>query len=142
MRDMTPAERTAFLMHETRTGKLATVRADGRPHVAPIWYVVDGDDLVFMTWHESVKATNIRRDRRASLCVDFEAPPYAFVIVEGEIDIVDVTDEERVMWAAKIGGRYMGEDQAEAFGARNGVAGELVLRLKPTKIIAKDDLSD
>jgi hypothetical protein len=33
-----------FLSEGNRTGKLATVQAEGRPHVTPIWFVLDGDD--------------------------------------------------------------------------------------------------
>ncbi len=47
---------------------MATVRNDGRPHVVPIWFDLDGDDLVFTTWHTSVKAANLRRDPRVSIC--------------------------------------------------------------------------
>ena len=86
MQDMTDLEIKEFLKAGTRTGKLATVRKDGRSHVAPIWFVLDGDELVFTTWHESVKAKNMARDQRVSLCVDDESPPYAFVLVEGEDD--------------------------------------------------------
>jgi len=46
---MSPEEIREFLAHGTRTGKLATVRANGAPHVAPVWFVLDGDDLVFNT---------------------------------------------------------------------------------------------
>ena len=47
MRSMTRDEAMAFLAEGTRTGKLATIRKDGSPNVAPIWFVVDGDSLVF-----------------------------------------------------------------------------------------------
>lgn len=83
MKEMTAEERRAFLSHGTRTGKLATVRADGSPHAVPVWFVLDGDDLVFTTWHESVKARSIRRDGRMTLVVDEETFPYSFVMVEG-----------------------------------------------------------
>ena len=82
-RRMTDEERRAFLMHGTRTGKLATVRADGRPHVAPIWFVLDGDDLVFNTGATTVKGRNLRRDPRASIVVDDETPPFSYVRVDG-----------------------------------------------------------
>ncbi|RMG94837.1 MAG: PPOX class F420-dependent oxidoreductase [Chloroflexi bacterium] len=140
MKDMTPAEAKTFLMTGTRTGKLATTRSDGRPHVAPIWFVMDGDDLIFNTWHTSVKAQNMRRDPRVSLCVDEETPPFAFVIVEGTVTLTE-NAPDLVAWATRIGGRYMGADQAEAFGRRNGVPGELLVRLTPTKIIAKKDVA-
>jgi nitroimidazol reductase NimA-like FMN-containing flavoprotein (pyridoxamine 5'-phosphate oxidase superfamily) len=56
MRAMSAEEARAFLLERPRTAKLATVRADGRPHVAPVWFELDGDDLVFTTWHTTVKA--------------------------------------------------------------------------------------
>lgn len=69
------AEQQAFLLEGTRTGELATVRKDGRPHVVPVWFVLDGDTLVFTTGEASVKATNMRRDPRVAFCVDDETPP-------------------------------------------------------------------
>ena len=140
MQNMTPDEIKTFLTTGTRTGKVATVRKDGRPHVAPIWFDLEGDTLVFMTWHESVKAHNLRRDPRVSLCVDEEVPPYAFVMVEGTATISEDPDE-RKYWATRIGGRYMGADLAETFGERNSVEGELVIKVTPTKIIAHKEMA-
>jgi PPOX class probable F420-dependent enzyme len=140
MQNMTKAEYKEFLMAGTRTGKLATVRADGRPHVAPIWFVLDGDTLVFTTWHKSVKAANIRRDPRVSLNVDEEIPPFAFVTVEGTVTIIE-DPAERLIWATRIAQRYMGADLAETYGKRNSVEGELVVRIEPTKVIAQKDLA-
>lgn len=140
MKKMTNAEYRDFIMLGTRTGKLATVRADGRSHVAPIWFVLDGDDLLFTTWHESVKARNLRRDNRASLCVDEAVPPYAFAIVEGAVTLSE-DPEALAHWAQIIAARYMGAARAVEFGQRNSVPGELLVRLTPTKIIAQWDVS-
>jgi PPOX class probable F420-dependent enzyme len=140
MARMTHDEAIAFLTTGTRTGKLATISADGSPHVAPIWFVHDDGDLVFNTWHTSVKAKNLRRDPRASLVVDLEEPPYAFVIVRGTVSLADDLDEIR-HFATSIGGRYMGADRAEEFGARNGVEGELLVRLHMDKVVAHGDVS-
>ena len=84
-RSMADEEVRAFLTAlPARTGKLATVRADGRPHLAPVWYDVDDDgSLVFNTGESTVKGRNLRGIRRASLCVDDERPPFSFVVVEG-----------------------------------------------------------
>ena len=133
-----------------RTGKLATVRADGRPHVAPIWFVLDRSvagpdnpvgDLVFNTASDTVKGRNIIRDPRLALCVDDDTPPFTFVVVEGTATVSEDPDE-LLRWATVIGGRYMGEDRAEAYGARNGVPGELVVRLRPTRITASARVAD
>ena len=124
----------------TRTGKVAWVAKTGAPHVAPIWFVVDGDDLVFNTHSASGKAQALAREVRASLVVDDQTPPYSFVKVAGTISISADTDEVR-SFATRIGGRYMGADRAEEYGARNGVSGELVVRLHPTKVTAGFDVS-
>jgi PPOX class probable F420-dependent enzyme len=140
MQAMTPERVRAFLLERPRTAKLATVRADGRPHVAPVWFALDGDDLLFTTWYTTVKAANLQRDPRVSLCVDDEAPPFAFVILEGTASLSEDLDELR-LWATRIGGRYMGHGQAEAFGQRNGVPGELLVRVRPSRIVGQDDIS-
>lgn len=77
MREMTSDERRAFLLAGTRTAKLATTRRDGAPHVVPIWFVLDADDVVFTTGADTVKGLALRRDGRVSLCVDDERPPFA-----------------------------------------------------------------
>jgi len=55
MRRMTEQEWHAFVMDGTRTAKVATARKDGRPHVVPVWFVLDGEDIVFTTGASSVK---------------------------------------------------------------------------------------
>src|SRR5215813_5470697 len=110
MEKMTPEERRAFLTHPARTGKLASVREDGRPHVAPIWFVLDGDDIIFTTWHTTVKAHNIQRDPRLSICVDDDKPPYAFVLIDGTAQIVTPTQDEFLMWATRLAAKYMGNE--------------------------------
>jgi PPOX class probable F420-dependent enzyme len=141
MQKMAITEAKAFLLEGTRTGKLATVRADGRPHVAPVWFDLEGDTLLFTTWHESVKALNLQRDRRLSICVDDETPPFSYVIIEGTAEISDDSDA-LAYWATRIAGRYMGADQADTYGQRNSVEGELLVRVIPTKIIAHKNIAD
>jgi len=141
MQAMTPDEIAAFLGAGTRTAKVATVRADGRPHVAPVWFLPDGDQLIFMTWHTTVKAANIRRDGRVAVTVDDEAPPFAYVVVEGVASLSDDAAEIRT-WAERIAARYVGPDQAATYGERNGVAGELVVRVSPTRTVAHKGIAD
>ncbi|AQA20859.1 PPOX class putative F420-dependent enzyme family protein [Rhodococcus sp. MTM3W5.2] len=129
-----------FLSAGTRTGKLGFTASDGRPLVAPVWFVVDGDDLVFNTGAGSAKGRAVARDGRVVLCVDLEHPPYAFVQVQG-VATVSEDPDELIRIATAIGGRYMGPDRAEEFGRRNGVPGELVVRLRPTKVIADLDVT-
>jgi PPOX class probable F420-dependent enzyme len=129
-----------FLTAGTRTGKVATVRADGRPHVAPIWFIVEGDEIVFNTGEGTVKGKNLRRDPRIMISVDDDTPPYSFATIEGTATLSDDIGE-LVRTATLIGARYMGAERGEEFGKRNGVPGELVVRITPTKIIFQRDLA-
>jgi PPOX class probable F420-dependent enzyme len=129
-----------FLSAGTRTGKLGWVAGDGRPLVAPIWFVVEGDDLLFNTGADTAKGRALARDPRVVLIVDLEQPPYAFVQVQGVAEVTDDLVEVRRI-ATLCGGRYMGADRAEEFGARNGVPGELGVRLRPTRVVADLDVA-
>jgi PPOX class probable F420-dependent enzyme len=138
--DTLTAEQRNFLLGQVRTGKLATVRKDGRPHVVPVWYELDGDKLIFTTGEKSIKAANIRRDPRVCICVDDETPPFAYLQIEGIADL-SANIDELLFWATRIGGRYMGADLAEAYGKRNGVEGELLVRVTPTRILFEKDIA-
>ena len=141
MHPLTPDETRVFLLAGTRTAALATVRGDGRPHVAPVWFTLDGDDLLFNTGENTIKGANLRRDGRVALMVDDEEPPFAFVSIEGDVSLSDDIDTMRY-WATRIAARYMGEDQAEAHGKRNAVPGELLVRVHPRKIVAMSRVAD
>ncbi len=136
MEKMSKAEYLAFLDAPARCGKLATVRADGRPHLVPIWFIQDGENVIFTAWRTSVKVNNILRDGRVALCVDEDKPPYHYVVLEGHAEVLDTSSDATRYWATRIGGRYMGSDRAEEFGVRYALEGEWVLRMIPDKVIA------
>jgi PPOX class probable F420-dependent enzyme len=140
MSRMTREECLRFLLEKARTAKIGTVRPDGRPHVAPVWFDLDNDVLVFTTWTDTVKARNLRNNPEVSICVDDENPPFAYVQIEGKAEFVDDIDQ-LLRWATSIGGRYMGQEVAEAFGKRNAVPGELLVRVTPTRIFGEENIA-
>ena len=73
--------------------------------------------------------------------MDDDRPPYAFVVIQGRARVSEDLDELR-RWAGRIGARYMGEDHAEEFGARNGVPGELLVRVTIDKVLAERGVAD
>ena len=138
---MSETEWRAFASEGTRTGKLATTRLDGRPHVAPIWFLLDDDgSVVFTTGADTLKGKALRRDPRVAMCVDDEMPPFAFVLIEGTAEISEDLDT-MLDWATRIGARYMGAEVAEAYGKRNAVPGELLVRVTPTHVVARAEIA-
>jgi PPOX class probable F420-dependent enzyme len=139
MADELTDEIRAFLATETRTGKLGTIMPDGWPHVMPIWFVLDGDEIVFSTGRDTVKGRYLQRDDRVSLLVDDERPPFAYVHIRGRARIDEASD--LLEWTTRIAERYMGPQEAEAFGRRNAVPTELLVRLRPERVIAEFDVA-
>jgi PPOX class probable F420-dependent enzyme len=129
-----------FLSAGTRTGKLAYTSRDGRPLVVPVWFIVEDGTLVFNTGKDTAKGRALARDPRATLCVDLEEPPYGFVQVQSAAELSE-EPAELLRTATAIAARYMGQDRAEEVGKRNGVPGELVVRLRPTKVISVFDMT-
>ena len=129
-----------FLSHGTRTGKLSYLASSGRPLVAPVWFIVEDGSLVFNTGKDTAKGRALARDPRVSLCVDLDEPPYAFVQVQGEAELSE-DPAELLRTATAIAARYMGADRATEFGQRNAVPGELVVRLRPAKVLATFDIT-
>ena len=148
MTEMSKAEVARFLMQGTFTGKLATVKKDGSPHVVPIWFVVENGkgrgkagNIILTTGDTSVKANNIQHDDRVSICIDDQKPPFSFVTIHGTAKIYPYKQKEVLEWATKIAERYVGKKNAKTYGEVNSGEGAVLVRIKPTKVIAEKDIS-
>src|SRR5262245_28368138 len=137
---MSRDEAWAFLGGGSMTATFASVRADGRPHAVPTWYAVDGEEIVFTTWHTTAKAANIRARPHVVVVLQDPQPPYTYVSIEGDAQLIDDLPQCREI-STLLGAKYMGADRAEEFGKRNGVAGELVVRVRPTKMFGEANVA-
>jgi PPOX class probable F420-dependent enzyme len=137
---MSRAEAIKFLAEGTRTGRLATASPTGSPHVAPVWFLVDGDDLVFTTAHDTIKGRHLRANPRAALTADVDVFPYSFVVVRGPV-AVEEHAADLLMWATRIAERYVPAGQAEAYGRRNAVPEEMLCRLHIDRIAGQADIA-
>jgi PPOX class probable F420-dependent enzyme len=147
---MSKNETKKFLIQSTFTAKLTTVNKDGSPHVVPVWFVLDEqknrttkkiEDIIFAIYDDSLEATNIQRDNRVSICVDDQTPQFSFVTIHGTAKIVRQKYNELLKWNTRIAERYMGKSNAKAYGKRNSTKGVILVRVKPTKIIAEKDIA-
>jgi PPOX class probable F420-dependent enzyme len=148
MSEMSKTQIRRFLNKGTFTGKLATVKKDGSSHVVPIWFVLDyrnNEDylgnIYFTTFIGSVKAENIQRDNRISMCIDDQTPPFSFVTIHGTAKLYPFKQKEVLKWATKIAERYIGKKDSKAYGERNSGEGAVLVGIKPTKIIAEKDIT-
>jgi hypothetical protein len=94
-----------------------------------------------MTGADTVKGRAMLRDPRVALSVDDEQPPFAFAIIEGTVSISRDLGEMLPLSVA-IARRYMGDENAEQYGSRNAVDGELLLRLRRGRVTAVADIAD
>jgi PPOX class probable F420-dependent enzyme len=144
MATMSDEEAYDFLGAGTRTGHIATVRADGRPHVKPVWFILDGTPEAFVvllnTGAASVAGRNLARDNRVSISVDDPNPPFSFVALQGTAELIEESVELK-QWATQIASRYMGPERAEEYGARNSAPGELLVRITPTSVVSQSNLA-
>ena len=148
MSEMSKSHIRRFLNKGTFTGKLATVKKDGSSHVVPIWFVLDyrnNEDnlgnIYFTTFIGSVKAENIQRDNRISMCIDDQTPPFSFVTIHGTAKLYPYKQKEVLKWSTRIAERYIGRKDSKAYGERNSGVGAVLVRIKPTKIIAEKDIT-
>ena len=137
---MTRQEAIDFICAGSRTGKLATASPSGKPHVAPVWFVVEGDDLVFTTAEETVKGRNLRANPHAALTVDVSEYPYAFAVIRGAVTL-ERQAPDLLVWTTRIAERYVPARLAPDFGKRNAVDGEALCRLHIDRISGALDVA-
>ena len=106
----------------------------------PVWFVLDGEERLVMTGKDAIGGKNILLDS-CVVSIDGEHPPFAFVLIEGEAVASELPPAELLPWST-IASRYMGAEQAAAYGKRNAVAGELLVRVALTKVVARAGIAD
>ena len=139
MTTMTDKEWRSFVTAGTRLAHIALTRTDGRPHVTPVCFVLDGDGPAFALSPGSVKGKSLARDRRLALCVSDESHPYSFVTIEGEARISAEPDQVRHI-AARIAARYYPSEPADAFAESFVQAGFTAVRINISNVIARSGL--
>jgi PPOX class probable F420-dependent enzyme len=74
-------------VREMKSAIVTTLRRDGSPSTSLVFYALDGDDLLFSTTADRLKAKTLSRDPRAAVTVLDEGAPYRFVSVEGRATV-------------------------------------------------------
>jgi PPOX class probable F420-dependent enzyme len=133
MHSLNDMEILQFLEDGAHTAKMATVAPDGHPHVVPVWYIVDGGELVVTIMSTSAKGRHLVRDPRVAITVDDERPPFAFVALRG-IATLHRDPPDLLLWTTRIARRYVPDDVAR-LGPRNAEIDDMVVRIRITRAI-------
>lgn len=122
------AEQLAFLKgHEVC--RLATASKDGKPHVVPVIYAIDGEDVVVAIDYGTKKLRNLRENRSVALVVD-EYRPNRAVMLEGECGILERGKEYMRLLQVLF-------DRFERYRQNPWGEGESpILRIRPTKAVS------
>lgn len=123
---MSETEREGFLA-DVHVGVLAVERPDGPPLTAPIWYRFRDGVVEMTTEADARKARALRAAGRASLCVQKESFPPAYVTVEGPVSFAPATHDQRVA----IASRYLGPEDGAAYVASTAGGDDTALVLTP-----------
>jgi PPOX class probable F420-dependent enzyme len=114
-----------------RLARLATIDADGYPHVVPIWFGLDGDDLVFMSDRETAKVRNALANPRGAATVGGERGDGGGYLIRGELSVYD--DVGHAV-AHQLLDHYETPARAKELAAEWANDDIVVIRLKPTRI--------
>ena len=133
MSKMSPEEILAFL-EEPHIAHLVTLRPDGSPHAAPVWYEYHDDVFVMFTPSTSQKIRNLKTDSRASISMASLDEPYRYVVAEGTVEASDTGFEEV---GARIAARYRGVEAGAAFATELRCDNKMiVLIMKPRRLVS------
>ena len=139
---MTDAERDAFLA-DVHVGVLSMNEPDRGPLTAPIWYAYEpGGEVILMTGPNSRKGRLLAVGTRVSLCAQTEAPPYAYVTVEGPVTAIEPPDADVDMRPMAI--RYLGPELGAQYAAAMALAEDdsVMVRIRPEHWLTVDYAKD
>lgn len=129
-------EQRAFL-EANRLCIVGIGRGERAPHMSPVYYVLEGGDILISTTATRFKAKAVRRGAPVSVCVLGESYPFPYLLVEGEASIEEAGAADLMM---KIGARMTGNSVPETarpmIEQRAKQEGRVVLRLRPSRYVS------
>ncbi len=124
----------AEFLREPHVAALSTVRPNGRPHIASVWYEYDGTEFVISTLRSAQKLRNVARKGFAALCIATKQLPYRQVLVEGTARVGSPVDN---VWRERVATRYLGESAGRAYVRESGDWDVVTIHIRPIKWITE-----
>ena len=131
-------EQTDELLNEPIISIITTLRADGSPHMTPVWHMVEGDEIVIAVDRRTVKARNVVNNPSVALCVAADESPQRWILVSGTARL---SDDGALEFVRAVSAHYLGEERAgpyveEILDKRQFA----LLRITPTSVVGFDGL--
>jgi hypothetical protein len=134
---MTATEEQKAFLENRRLVIVGITRKAGPPHMSPVYYVMDGNDVLISTTASRFKARAVRKDDDISLCVLGEAYPFPYLLVYGKASIEEHGAAQAMR---RIGERMTGNPIPDAampaIEQRAQDEGRVVLRVKPSAFVS------
>ena len=105
-----------FLTEEMRMCRFSVTRKDGGQLIRPIWYIWEGGKFLISTKVSGVHTRIVRRNPNISVCVDKDTRPYAAVVCEGVVELVEGVGKDHDL-IGRCARRYLPPEMAEKFMA-------------------------
>ena len=126
------------VLGRTIIGQLGFIGLDGYPHVLPVWFERDGDDLLVASPPGAYKGRALARNGRAALTVSTVERPYLIVTAVGDATVEPLPEARRKEVVTRLATRYLGESEGRKYieaWMRGGHPGDgELIRLRPRKI--------
>ena len=136
---MSDDEISSFL-EAGRDLQVASINADGTPHLVTMWYAMQDGEIAFWTYGKSQKIINLRRDPRLTVLVASGEVYQQLkgVSIQGQAEIVDDPDDV-LRYGEAVYERYWGPlNDTVREGVRAMCAKRVVIVVKPEKILSWD----
>ncbi|SCL37414.1 PPOX class probable F420-dependent enzyme [Micromonospora pallida] len=115
------------LLNEPQLAHVATIDADGTPHVTPVWVDTDGEHVIFNTAKGRVKHRNLERNPAVAISVSDRANDYRTLWIKGTVELVTEGADEHI---DKMTKKYLGQD---TYPFRKPGEERVIVRVTPTQ---------
>ncbi len=109
---------------------LATISPSGQPQATPVWFILDGDQILINTSKGRVKLRNLTANPRVALEIHDLANPYQYVQIRGKVVKIDPTVGARDI--DRLSQRYRGK--AYSYPSTDAPANRVSIHIQPTAV--------
>ncbi|MBN1963282.1 MAG: pyridoxamine 5'-phosphate oxidase family protein [Anaerolineae bacterium] len=125
-------EKARAFLQKPLIARMTTIGADGYPHTVPVWFMLDGNDILIISAPDTRKVGHIRANPKGAVVIGGDPADGGGYLFKGDFSI---EDDPGGAWMKKLTYHYEDKEQAEKDIAAWADLGSIVIRLKPRRVI-------